>query len=87
MRYNNIAIDFADIQPTDVVYDLYCGTGTITCVAAKKAKKAIGVEIVEEAIAAAKVNASINAIKNVEFLAGDMKDVFNADFYAQHSST
>jgi len=80
----NIAIDFADIQPTDVVYDLYCGTGTITCVAAKKAKKAIGVEIVEEAIAAAKVNASINAINNVEFLAGDMKDVFNADFYAQH---
>ena len=79
-----VAIDFADIQPTDVVYDLYCGTGTITCVAATKAKKAVGVEIVEEAIEAAKVNAGINGLKNVEFLAGDMKDVFNAAFYAEH---
>lgn len=79
-----VAIDFADIQPTDVVYDLYCGTGTITCVAATKAKKAVGVEIVEEAIEAAKVNAGINGLTNVEFLAGDMKDVFNAAFYAEH---
>lgn len=79
-----VAIAFADIQPTDVVYDLYCGTGTITCVAATKAKKAVGVEIVEEAIEAAKVNAGINGLTNVEFLAGDMKDVFNAAFYAEH---
>jgi len=79
-----VAIDFADIQPTDVVYDLYCGTGTITCVAATKAKKAVGVEIVDEAIEAAKVNAGINGLTNVEFLAGDMKDVFNAAFYAEH---
>ena len=82
-----VAIDFADIQPTDVVYDLYCGTGTITCVAATKAKKAVGVEIVEEAIEAAKVNAGINGLTNVEFLAGDMKDVFNAAFYAEHGKS
>jgi 23S rRNA (uracil1939-C5)-methyltransferase len=80
----DVAIDFAGIKSTDVVYDLYCGTGTITCVAATKAKKAVGVEIVEEAIEAAKVNAKINGLSNVEFLAGDMKDVFNAEFYAQH---
>lgn len=80
----NVAIDFAAIQPTDVVYDLYCGTGTITCVAAKTARKAVGVEIVEEAIEAAKVNAEINSLDNVAFLAGDMKDVFNAEFYATH---
>lgn len=80
----NVAIDFADIQPTDVVYDLYCGTGTITCVAAKKAKRAVGVEIVEEAIEAAKVNAEINGLENTTFLAGDMKDVFNESFYENH---
>lgn len=79
-----VAMDFADIQPTDVVYDLYCGTGTITCVAATKAKKAIGVEIVEEAIVAANENAKLNDISNTEFLAGDMKDVFNPEFYAKH---
>ncbi|MDG2455117.1 MAG: 23S rRNA (uracil(1939)-C(5))-methyltransferase RlmD [Bacteroidia bacterium] len=79
-----VAIDFADIQADDVVYDLYCGTGTITCVAAKSAKKAVGVEIIEEAIEAAKVNAGINGLSNVEFLAGDMKDVFNAEFYTTH---
>lgn len=80
----NVAIDFAEIKDSDVVYDLYCGTGTITCVAAKSAKKAVGVEIIEEAIEAAKVNASLNGLDNVEFLAGDMKDVFNAEFYAKH---
>ena len=80
----DVAIDFAQIKPTVVVYDLYCGTGTITCVAAKTAQKAVGVEIVEEAIEAANVNAKINGLDNVEFLAGDMKDVFNAEFYAQH---
>ena len=80
----NVAIEFADIQPTDVVYDLYCGTGTITCVAATKAKKAVGVEIVEEAIEAAIANAKLNGISNTEFLAGDMKDVFNERFYTAH---
>ncbi|MDA8886655.1 methyltransferase domain-containing protein, partial [Bacteroidia bacterium] len=65
-------------------YDLYCGTGTITCVAAKQAKKAVGVEIVEEAIEAAIENAKINGISNTEFLAGDLKDVFNEKFYTEH---
>ncbi len=80
----DVAIDFAGITKESVVYDLYCGTGTITCVAAKKAKKAVGVEIVEEAIDAANINAELNGLDNVTFLAGDMKDVFNADFYESH---
>jgi 23S rRNA (uracil1939-C5)-methyltransferase len=82
----NVALDFAEISKSDVVYDLYCGTGTITCVAANSAKNAIGVEIVEEAIAAAKVNAEINNLDNVKFLAGDMKDVFNPEFYKEHGA-
>lgn len=53
-------------------YDLYSGTGTISQILAKKAKKVIGVEIVEEAVEAAKVNAELNGIKNVEFRANDV---------------
>ena len=79
-----VALDFAEITKNDVVYDLYCGTGTITCLAAKKAKKAIGVEIVDEAIEAANVNANLNQLTNTTFLVGDMKDVFNTTFYDQH---
>ncbi|MDG1725238.1 MAG: 23S rRNA (uracil(1939)-C(5))-methyltransferase RlmD [Bacteroidia bacterium] len=81
-----IALNFAEISKNDVVYDLYCGTGTISCLAALRAKKTIGVEIIDEAIQAAKINASINDIINVEFLVGDMKDVFNPQFYASHGS-
>lgn len=79
-----VALDFAQLSFDDVVYDLYCGTGTLTCLAAKHAQKAIGVEIIPEAIDAAKINASNNGIQNTEFIVGDMKDVFNPQFYAQH---
>ena len=79
-----VALDFADIQDSDVVYDLYCGTGTITCIAANQAKHAIGVEIIPEAIHAARENATLNSIENVHFEVGDMKDVFNSEFYSRH---
>jgi 23S rRNA (uracil-5-)-methyltransferase RumA len=55
-----------------VVYDLYCGTGTITQVVSQKAKKVYGIELVEEAIEAAKENAALNGIKNIHFIAGDV---------------
>lgn len=55
-----------------VVYDLYCGTGTIAQIVSEKAKKVIGIELIEEAVEAAKVNAKLNNIDNVEFLAGDV---------------
>ena len=51
---------------------------------AKKAKKVIGVESVPEAIDDAKLNAQLNKIENVEFYAGDMKDVFNDNFIKKH---
>lgn len=53
-------------------FDLYCGTGTISQVLALKAKKVIGIEIVEEAVEAARANAALNGLENVEFLAGDV---------------
>lgn len=59
------------------VYDLYCGTGTITSVIAKRAGRAIGVEIVPEAVDAARENAEENKIKNVEFICGDVLKVLD----------
>src|SRR5690606_31376952 len=75
--------DFADLKGDELVYDLYTGTGTIAQFVAKKAKKVIGVEAVPDAIAAAKENAQLNGINNVEFYVGDMKNVFNAGFIKQ----
>ena len=55
-----------------IVYDLYSGTGTIAQLMAPVAKKVIGVEIVEEAVEAAKENARLNGLDNLEFIAGDV---------------
>ena len=67
----NIAIENAEITANDVVFDLYCGIGTISLFAAKHAKKVYGIEIVEQAIEDAKENAKMNNIQNAEFIAGD----------------
>tara|TARA_R110002096_G_scaffold66077_4_gene160905 strand:+ start:2873 stop:4285 length:1413 start_codon:yes stop_codon:yes gene_type:complete len=75
-----ITRDFAGLTGNELVYDLYTGTGTIAQFVAKQAKKVVGVEAVPDAISAAKENAQLNNINNVEFFVGDMKHVFNADF-------
>ena len=79
-----IARDFAALKGDEVVYDLYTGTGTIAQFMAKKAKKVIGVEVVSDAIIAAKENAQLNAIENVKFFVGDMKSVFNDEFITKN---
>ncbi len=79
-----ITRDFAGLTGNELVYDLYTGTGTIAQFVAKRAKRVVGVEAVPDAIAAAKENAQLNDIKNVEFFVGDMKHVFNSDFIATH---
>lgn len=61
----------------DVVYDLYSGTGTIAQLMSPAAKKVVGVEIVEEAVEAAKENAKLNGIDNCEFIAGDVLKVLD----------
>ena len=76
--------DFADLKGDELVYDLYTGTGTIAQFVAKQAKRVIGVEAVPDAIIAAKENAQLNGITNVEFYVGDMKNVFNDEFIKQH---
>ncbi len=74
-RLYETAIRFADITKEDCVLDLYCGTGTITLCAAVYAKKAVGIEIVPEAIRDAKENMRLNDINNAEFYLGDAAEV------------
>jgi len=59
------------------VFDLYCGTGTITQALALRAKKAVGIEIVEESVEAARENAKLNGLENCEFIAGDVLNVLD----------
>lgn len=79
-----ITRDFAGLTGNELVYDLYTGTGTIANFVAKQAKKVVGIEYVEDAIEDAKVNSSINEIKNTLFFAGDMKDILTQDFINEH---
>mgnify|MGYP000962763601 FL=1 len=79
-----ITRDFAGLTGKELVYDLYTGTGTIAQFVAKNALKVIGVESVPDAISAAKENALLNKIDNVDFFVGDMKNVFNKEFIATH---
>lgn len=79
-----ITRNFANLNGTELVYDLYTGTGTIANFIAKKAKKVIGIEYVPTAIEDAKINSSINNIDNTLFFAGDMKDVLDTQFIETH---
>jgi 23S rRNA (uracil1939-C5)-methyltransferase len=79
-----ITREYAGLTGNELVYDLYTGTGTIAQFVAKQAKKVIGVEAVPDAIIAAKENAQLNGIDNVEFYVGDMKNVFNNAFIKTH---
>ena len=71
----NIGVKAANISKDDVVFDLYCGIGTISLFMAKFAKKVYGIEIVKEAVEMAKENVKNNHIENVEFYDGDVEIV------------
>ncbi len=75
-----IAREYAGLSGSELVYDLYTGTGTIANFIAKNAKQVIGVEYIEEAVADARINADLNAISNTIFFAGDMKQLLTGDF-------
>ena len=72
----NKAIQFAKLDKDDILCDLYCGIGTIGIFASGKVKKVYGIEIVGEAVEAAKENAKLNGVKNIEFIAGDVERAF-----------
>ena len=79
-----VARDFAQLSKTDLVYDLYTGTGTIANFVARDVAKVVGIEYVEEAIEDARVNSEANGIDNTLFFAGDMKDILNQEFILEH---
>ncbi|MGP1411814.1 MAG: 23S rRNA (uracil(1939)-C(5))-methyltransferase RlmD [Peptoanaerobacter stomatis] len=68
------ALDYANLQGTETVYDLYCGIGTITLLLSQKCKKVYGIEVVPQAIESAKQNAKINNIENAKFICGKVED-------------
>ena len=76
--------DTSDTSDKPLVYDLYTGTGTIANFVARKARQVIGIEYVPEAIEDAKINSELNGITNTLFYAGDMKDILNDEFIAEH---
>ena len=73
----NLGVSMAEITKNDVVFDLYCGIGTISLFMSKFAKKVYGIEIVEEAVKMAKENAESNNVSNTEFFAGDVEIVLD----------
>ena len=75
-----IVREISNLKKTDIVYDLYTGTGTIALFISKNVKKVVGIEAVPDAIDAAKENAINNKILNTDFHVGDMKSVLNDKF-------
>lgn len=82
----NKALEYADLSGNEIVWDLYCGIGSISLFLAKKAKKVLGVEIVPQAIEDAKTNAKINGIENAEFFVGAAEEVVT-DYFDKHAGS
>ena len=71
----NKALEYAELKENDTVFDIYCGIGTISLFLAQKATKVYGIEIIEDAIKDAKINAKLNKLDNVEFYVGKAEEV------------
>jgi 23S rRNA (uracil1939-C5)-methyltransferase len=76
--------DFAELSGNEIVYDLYCGTGSIGIFVSPGARKIIGVEMIVAAIEDAKQNAALNELSSAHFFAGDVIDICNDEFFATH---
>ena len=74
------ALEYAELKGQELVWDLYCGIGTISLFLAQKAKQVYGVEIIKEAIDDAKRNAALNHMDNVEFFVGKAEEVVPAQY-------
>lgn len=80
----NIGVQAAKINKNDVVFDLYCGLGTISIFMAKYAKEVYGIEIVDEAVKMAEENASLNNVENTKFISGDVEIVLDELINIKH---
>lgn len=83
-RLYQVTREYAELKGDQVLYDLYCGTGSIGIFASRGAKKVIGVDVVAEAIADAKENAALNNLLQAEFFAGDVIDVCDDEFFTHN---
>ena len=83
-RLYQVTRDFAELTGKEVVYDLYCGTGSIGIFCSKAAKKIVGVEFVADAIEDAKINAAMNHLQDTAFFAGDVIDICDDAFFETH---
>ena len=79
-----VAREYAELTGNEIVYDLYCGTGSIGIFVSGKAKKVIGVEMIKEAVDDAIENALLNGVEHAKFFTGDVADVCNDEFFAEH---
>jgi 23S rRNA (uracil1939-C5)-methyltransferase len=81
-----IARNFAELTGSEILYDLYCGTGSIGIFVSPLTKKVIGVEVIDEAIDDANENARLNKITNTSFYTGDVIDVCNDHFFEENGT-
>jgi 23S rRNA (uracil1939-C5)-methyltransferase len=82
-RLYEIAKTYAGIRPGDLVYDLYCGVGTISMYVSDQAREVVGIELNETAIANAEANRDRNGVRNVRFRQGDVQRAFSDDLLAE----
>ena len=80
----SVAGRFASLTGSEVVYDLYCGTGSIGIFLSRQAKKIIGIDVIEASIKDAEVNALLNGIGHARFFAGDVINVIDEAFFIEH---
>ncbi|HEV8084548.1 MAG TPA: 23S rRNA (uracil(1939)-C(5))-methyltransferase RlmD [Chitinophagaceae bacterium] len=83
-RLYNIVKDFAGLTGNEIIYDLYCGTGSIGIFLSAGAKKIIGVDVIEDAIKDAKENAALNNISHATFFCGDVIEICGDKFFMLH---
>ncbi len=75
---------YAQIKPTDIVYDLYTGIGSIACYLAAACKKIVGIEQIDAAIEDAKINAELNQLNNTSFYSGEVEHLFDDEFISEN---
>jgi 23S rRNA (uracil1939-C5)-methyltransferase len=82
-RLYRLIREMAELNGSQVVYDLYCGTGSIGIFLSEQAKQIVGVEVVPEAVADAIKNATLNGVAQARFFAGDVVDICDDAFFAR----
>ncbi|MBD0366481.1 MAG: 23S rRNA (uracil(1939)-C(5))-methyltransferase RlmD [Flavisolibacter sp.] len=83
-RLYQITRDFAELKGHQVVYDLYCGTGSIGIFCSRDARKIIGVEAMEAAVQDARQNAAMNQVQHAQFFTGNVIDICSDTFFTGH---